>query len=92
MPYSEKTKDAIANAPDCLGKKLGQLAMLRDISVLRVAKATGATRQTVYNWFTGGEVANAYKQRVEDLIEILKSVTQSDDAWRAICQKFNLQF
>jgi hypothetical protein len=92
MPYSDTTKEAIANAPDGIGKELGQWSLTRDISVLRIAKASGATRQTVYNWFMGGEVANAYKQRVEELIEILKDTSQTDDAWRKICQRFNLMF
>jgi hypothetical protein len=92
MPYSDKTREAIANAPEGLGKSLGQWSMTRDISVLRLAKATGATRQTVYNWLTGGEIANAYKTRVEELVDILQNVRTTDDAWRAICQRFNLQF
>lgn len=92
MPYSDTTKEAIKNAPDGIGKELGQWSLARDMSVLRIAKATGATRQTVYNWFTGGEVANAYKQRVEEVIEILRDTSQTDDVWRKLCQKFNLQF
>jgi hypothetical protein len=47
MPYSEKTKAIIANAPKTLGTDLARWAMLRDISVKRIAMATGATRQTV---------------------------------------------
>jgi predicted transcriptional regulator len=67
MPYSEKTKAIIANAPKTLGTDLARWAMLRDISVKRIAMATGATRQTVYNWFTGStEVTSAYKDRVYD--------------------------
>lgn len=66
--------------------------MTRDISVLRLAKATGATRQTVYNWLTGGEIANAYKTRVEELTDILQNVHHTEDAWRTICQRFNLEF
>jgi hypothetical protein len=92
MPYSDRTKEAIANAPVGLGKELGVWSLTRDISVLRIAKATGATRQTVYNWFLGGEVANAYKQRVEKLIEILKNTPHTEDAWRNICQTFCLEF
>jgi hypothetical protein len=92
MPYSEKTKAIIANAPKTLGTDLARWAMLRDISVKRIAMATGATRQTVYNWFTGStEVTSAYKDRVTTIIDTLKKVSQTDDAWRTLCTQFNLR-
>ena len=92
MPYSEKTKAIIANAPKTLGTDLARWAMLRDISVKRIAMATGATRQTVYNWFTGPtEVTSAYKDRVTTIIDTLKKVSQTDDAWRTLCTQFNLR-
>ena len=92
MPYSEKTRNTINNAPKTLGNELAKWAMYRDISVKRIAMATGATRQTVYNWFTGStEVTSAYKDRVTTIIDTLKKVSQTEDAWREICTQFNLR-
>ena len=92
MPYSEKTKQLIADAPQTLGNDLARWAMLRDISVQRIALATGATRQTVYNWFTGAtEVTPSYQDRVKEIIAVLSKVTQTEDAWRKLCTTFNLR-
>ena len=65
MAYSEKTKQLIADAPPSLGTNLAQWAVQRGVSVQQVATATGATRQTVYNWFTGTTlVTPAYQEKV----------------------------
>ena len=92
MPYSEKTKLLIADAPKTLGNDLARWAMLRDISVQRIAILTGATRQTVYNWFTGStEVTPAYQEKVNAILEVLKKTSQTEDAWRTLCNTFNLR-
>jgi len=92
MPYSEKTKNLISDAPKTLGTSLARWATLRDISVQRIATLTGATRQTVYNWFTGTtEVTPAYKEKVTAIIEVLKQTSQTEDAWRTLCNTFNLR-
>ena len=38
------------------GVRLGRLCIAQDIPVAVVAKCTGVTRQTVYNWFCGTSV------------------------------------
>ena len=91
MPYSEKTAYAVNHGPRNLGNALGRLAVSLDISVLRLSKVTGATRQTVYNWMLGGEVLNPYKPTVEKLTVILKRARSTEGAWRSICQEFNIQ-
>ena len=91
MAYSPNTILAVKDAPKTSGNTLGRLAVQLDFSVLRIAKATGATRQTVYNWFTGGEVLGAYKPRVERMIEILRLARSADKAWEQMCKEFNLQ-
>lgn len=91
MTYSTKTIYAVQNAPRSLGNSLGRLAVAADFSVMRIAKATGASRQTVYNWMLGGEVLNPYQPRVERLIEILKSASTTEKAWVQVCTEFNLQ-
>lgn len=73
-----------------MGSKLGKWAVVLDFSVSRVSLATGATRQTVYNWFSGGEVTPAYRERVQTLIDIMASSSTAEEAWRKICQHFNL--
>lgn len=91
MPYSTDTIYRVKKGPHNLGNTLGRLAVDLDFSVQRIAKATNATRQTVYNWLAGGEVMNAYRPNVERLVNILKTARTADEAWGAACQEFNLQ-
>jgi transcriptional regulator with XRE-family HTH domain len=91
MTYSVKTVHAVKAAPKTLGNTLGRLAVSLDFSVLRLAKATGASRQTVYNWMMGGEVLNPYQPRVERLIEILRAAKDAETAWVQVCKEHNLQ-
>jgi hypothetical protein len=92
MPYSEKIRQVVGEAPPGLGTELGRWAVLRDISMQKIAIITGATRQTVYNWFTGATaVTPAYQDKVTEVIDVLRQTSQSDDAWRILCTKFNLR-
>jgi len=91
MPYSEKTIYAVKKGPRTLGNTLGRLAVDLDFSVQRIAKATGATRQTVYNWMSGGEVLAPYRPTVERLIDIFQHAKSAEHAWEKICQEFSLQ-
>ncbi len=90
MPYSQKIIDAVAKTPKSLGNQLGRWAVYRDFPVTKIAKALGVTRQTVYNWFTGTEVFVAYRDRAEIMLKILQTSHNADDAWRRICQEYNL--
>lgn len=91
MAYSQKIKDTIDNAPKSLGNQLGRWAVHLDFPVTKIAKSTGATRQTVYNWFGGGEVAPAYRGSVQGLVDIMQTCTSAEDAWRKICNHLNLR-
>ena len=73
MAYSDEIKEKTKKAPKTLGNQLGRWAIHLDFPVIEVAKFTGATRQTVYNWFSGTEVTNAYRMRVQSLLNILQS-------------------
>jgi DNA-binding XRE family transcriptional regulator len=90
MPYSQKIIEKINEAPKALGTELGRWAVRRDISMQRISQIIGASRQTVYNWFTGTtEVTTAYQERVAKVIEVLRQTSQTDDAWRILCTTFN---
>jgi hypothetical protein len=92
MPYSEKIVAMVHEGPKTLGTDLGRWAIRRDISMKKISVVVGATRQTVYNWFTGTtEVTPAYQDRVNQIIEVLKKTSQTDDAWRILCTNFNLK-
>jgi DNA-binding XRE family transcriptional regulator len=91
MAYSQKTIDAIMRAPKTSGNQLGRWAAHHNFSVVRIAKALGVSRQTVYNWFEGGEIFPAYEYRVETLLTILRAAHSADDAWRKICWQFGLE-
>lgn len=92
MPYSQKIIEKINDAPISLGTELGKWSVRRDVSMKRISEIVGASRQTVYNWFTGvTEVAPSYKDRVEQVILVLQKTSQTDDAWRILCTNFNLK-
>ena len=55
--YSLRVQEANAKASKHkLGVRLGRLCIAQDIPVAVVAKCTGVTRQTVYNWFCGTSI------------------------------------
>ena len=93
MPYSQKIIALVNDQPQTLGTELGRWAIRRDVSMQRISTLVGASRQTVYNWFTGStEVAPAYQDKVTEILAVLKKTSQTDDAWRILCTKFNLKF
>jgi hypothetical protein len=92
MPYSQKIIEAVNKTPKTLGTELGRWAVRRDLSMQRISLIVGASRQTIYNWFTGvTDVAPAYQERVEKVISVLSKTSQTDDAWRVLCTTFNLK-
>lgn len=91
MAYSQKIIDDVAKTPKSLGNQLGRWAIHLDFPVTKIAYALGVTRQTVYNWFEGKDVFVAYQNRVELLLEIMKSSRDADQAWRKICKEYNLE-
>ena len=86
MAYSEEIKQTTKNAPKTLGNQLGRWAIHLDFPVIEVAKFTGATRQTVYNWFSGTEVTQSYRTRVQSLLNILQNSKTAEEALRQ-CNK-----
>lgn len=88
--YSDATKALVLKAPKTLGNQLGRWAIHHDFSVARISKVTGATRQTVYSWITGGQVRQGYADRVKILLDILRTSTTAEQAWRKACQRFEL--
>jgi hypothetical protein len=56
MSYSPQVISAVKKAPKTLGNQLGRWAIHLDFPVIEIAKYTGATRQTVYNWFIGRSI------------------------------------
>ena len=91
MPYSQDIINKVADTPKSLGNQLGRWAIYHDFSVVRISKALGVTRQTVYNWFEGGDIFPAYEFRVETMLKFLQTSHSADDAWRKICAHYNLE-
>ena len=73
MAYHTLTRHKLKTAPSSLGVRLGKLAVRKHISVQEIAERTGASRTTVYSWFSGGGITNAYKERVHALIKTLQN-------------------
>lgn len=91
MPYHPKFVEQVKAAPvTSLGAKLGRWAVYLDLPAVKISAATGATRQSVYNWMKGGEVFVAYRPAVQYLIEIMQTCKTSEEAWSKICQAFDL--
>lgn len=91
MGYSEKLKQRVAQAPRTLGNQLGRWAIHHNVSAQNIALVTGATRQTVYNWFTGSDVTPAYRDVAKVVLTTLIKSQTGEDAWRALCQQFNIR-
>ena len=91
MGYSEKLKQRVEQAPRTLGNQLGRWAIHHDVSAQKLALVTGATRQTVYNWFTGSDVTPAYRDVAKVVLTTLINSQTGEDAWRALCQQFNIR-
>ena len=68
MTYQAKTKALVKAAPRTLGVRLAKLAIKHDVSVQQIAEKTGASRVTVYSWFAGGGITNAYQAAVQKLV------------------------
>jgi hypothetical protein len=88
--YTPAIKKRVREQVLTLGVRLARVAIARKVSVSNIALCTGATRATVYNWFSGGGVTPAYRDKVVQLTNILNKTRPNDAAWRAACQTFNL--
>lgn len=88
--YHTKFQEKVFEKPVTLGTTLGRWAIFHQIPVTKIAKAVGSTRQSVYNWMHGGEVFIAYRPAVMRIIDCMKSSKTTEEAWRKICQEFNL--
>jgi hypothetical protein len=86
MPYSETIRQTTSSAQKTLGNQLGRWAIKLDFPVIKIAEYTGATRQSIYNWFGGSEVSPAYREHVRNLLTILQSSATSEEAMRK-CNK-----
>jgi len=91
MAYSQRIIDLVAASPKTPGNRLGRWAVHLNFPVTKIAYALGVTRQTVYNWFAGKDVFVAYQDRVELLLKIMQHAKTADEAWRKICQEYNLK-
>jgi len=92
MSYSVKTLNLVNAAPRTLGNQLGRWAVHLDFPVSDISIITGASRQTIYNWFTGqSAINNAYRPVVERLLAILVKAKDKEQAWSKACQEFNIQ-
>lgn len=72
MSYHAHTKATIKLAAKTMGSQLGRLAIKKQLSVQQIAAITGASRTTVYSWFAGKGITNAYRRPVADLINKLR--------------------
>lgn len=91
MAYSPEVQRSVATGTKNLGNQLGRWAIHIDLPVTKLAKATGATRPTLYSWFGGGTVTQAYRERVKDVLAILRNSSTAEVAWRKICTQFDVR-
>ena len=90
MTYRQRTKDLVKASPLTLGSRLGRRSVYLDISVQEMAKLTGATRKTIYNWWVGGYVIPAYRQRITRVYEIFKAASDRDEALKRASQALDV--
>lgn len=87
MAYSETIKQSTSLATKTLGNQLGRWAIKLNFPVIQISKYTGATRQTVYNWFNGTEVTPSYRTSVMNLLRILQTSKTIEEALTKCNQK-----
>jgi len=90
MKYRKHVRDAVKTGGDTLGPQLGRAAIRLDFPIVRIAKLTGATRATIYSWFYGNQVSNAYRSAVTRLTTILTEAPTAAAAWSQACQAFQI--
>jgi hypothetical protein len=90
MKYRKHVRDAVKTSGDSLGPQLGRAAVRLGFPVACIAAATGATRATVYSWFYGNHVSNAYRAAVIRLTTILRDAPTAAVAWSHACQSFHI--
>lgn len=73
MAYHAITQARAQNPRKTAGVFLAKLAVRHELSAAQIAVLTGASRATVYNWFAGRAVSNAYKKAVSEITTILRS-------------------
>jgi transposase len=78
MGYHHKTKQLIKQASKEQGTRLAKIAVTKGLSVHQIATITGASRATVYNWFSGAGVSKAYQPNVQALIHKLRTGTEEE--------------
>jgi hypothetical protein len=86
MPYSDTVKSKTLSAPKTLGNQIGRWAIHLDFPVIQISQYTGATRQTIYNWFSGTDVTPAYRGRAQALLDILQTSSTAEEAMRKCSQ------
>jgi len=77
--------------PTTRGVRLGRWAIYLALPAAKIARAVGATRQSVYNWMKGGTVLSAYVPNVTRVLACMQESKTAEEAWRKICLEFNLQ-
>jgi len=82
MAYSETIRQSTAKAEKTLGNQLGRWAIKLNLPVIQISQYTGATRQTVYNWFAGTEVTPSYRTSVTNLLRILQTSSTVEEAMK----------
>jgi len=90
MKYRKHVRDAVKTGGDSLGPQLGRAAIRLDFPIMRIASLTGATRATIYSWFYGNQVSNAYRSAVTRLTTILNEAPSAAAAWSKACQAFRI--
>ena len=88
--YHTTFEKKVFEAPVTLGTTLGRWAIFHQIPVIKISRAVGATRQSIYTWMKGGEVFVAYRPAVTKTINCMQSASSTEEAWSKICQEFNL--
>lgn len=83
--YSDTIKKRVRTGGKTPGLQLARLAVTHGVSVMEVADCVGAARQTVYNWYAGRGVTNAYLPRVERLIKKLQAASTDAAVRSALC-------
>ena len=84
--YTNAFKDRVSSSTDTLGTLLAKESVRLNVSVDVLQKHIGASKQTFYNWFRGGNVTRSYRHSIEKSLEAMANATNTEEALANLCQ------
>ena len=84
--YTHSFKERVLSSPESIGTLLAKEAMRLDVAPSVLQAHIGVSKQTLYNWFRGGNIARPYRRSVELTLEAMAKSNTQDEVLKQLCQ------